>query len=248
MAKTLLQMTQDILSSMDGDEISTITETVESQQIVDIIRTNYEHIAAQFDLPEHKDFFQLTSPADVNKPTKFTLPTGVIETSWVKYDKQVTGDSFANFQMIDFVPIEDFLYRVHMRTGTGVESYTDGDLTLLVYNDRFPSMYTTAGDDTFYFDAYYSTEESYLHAARTLCYGLKEQTFTESDSFEFPLDYRQVNLLFNEAKSQAFVELKQVGNPNSDRKSRRGWIEVQRTKRATPDVTEFDKLPYYGRK
>jgi hypothetical protein len=45
MAKmTLLEMTQDILSDMDSDEVNSINDSVESLQVAQIIKTTYFNI------------------------------------------------------------------------------------------------------------------------------------------------------------------------------------------------------------
>ena len=43
MAKmTLLAMVQDILNDMDGDEVNSISDTVEAEQVAQIIKTTYD--------------------------------------------------------------------------------------------------------------------------------------------------------------------------------------------------------------
>ena len=45
MAKlTLLEMTQDIMSDMDSDEINSINDSVEALQVAQIIKTTYYNI------------------------------------------------------------------------------------------------------------------------------------------------------------------------------------------------------------
>ena len=45
MAKlTLLQMTQDIMSDMDSDDINSINDSVEALQVAQIIKTTYYNI------------------------------------------------------------------------------------------------------------------------------------------------------------------------------------------------------------
>lgn len=41
MRKTLLEMVQDILSEMDSDEVNSINDTVEAEQVATIIKNCY---------------------------------------------------------------------------------------------------------------------------------------------------------------------------------------------------------------
>lgn len=253
MAKTLLQMVTSILSSMDGDEVTSIDETVEALQIANIIKDSFEHLQASIDLPSEHNFFSLTEWGDPSLPVFATKPTGVISLDVLKYDYQVTGDTLVNYRKLTYMPFEEFMDMLHSitsGTNTTAIAYASGSnyLNFTVYNDVFPTYYTTFNDDTIIVDSYNSTEESYVHSARTLAYGLKEATFTLSDSFTIPLDTRQTDLLLNEAKAQAFIDLKQVANPKAEKRARRGWITTQRTKNEITAESPLDRLPNYGRK
>ena len=57
-----------------------------------------------------------------------------------------------------------------------------------------------------------------------------------------------ITLLLNEAKALAWTELKQAQHPKAELNSKRGWTSLQRTKHATETLSDFDKLPYFGRK
>ena len=60
MAKmTLLEMTQDILSDMDSDEVNSIATTSESLQIAQIIKTAYYNIIDGRDFPFLYEMFRM---------------------------------------------------------------------------------------------------------------------------------------------------------------------------------------------
>ena len=59
--RTLLRLVQDILSSLDSDEVNSISDTPESLQVANIVRTTYEDLVSLLDLPEHFSFFELTT-------------------------------------------------------------------------------------------------------------------------------------------------------------------------------------------
>jgi hypothetical protein len=98
------------------------------------------------------------------------------------------------------------------------------------------------------FDSYDSTVDSTLQQSKTLCYGLKDYTWTETDTFVPPLDAEQFPLLLNEAISLAWSELKQAQHAKAESMARRGWTNLQHSKNRINTVTELQKLPDYGRK
>ena len=121
---------------------------------------------------------------------------------------------------------------------------------IFYFNDRFPTCYTTVDDFTLLFDAYNSDEDSTLQKSKTLCFGKLSPTFTLTDSFTPDLDAELFSLLLNEAKAQAFAELKQQQNPIAEGRSRRLWIQSLKNRQAVPDPYSRykDHYPNYGRK
>lgn len=93
MAKyTLLQLVKTILSDIDGDEVTTISQTVESQQVALIVQTCFNDIIDRAELKTTKQVFQLTS-ATLNQPTLMTLPSvtnTIINLDWINYDKHLS--------------------------------------------------------------------------------------------------------------------------------------------------------------
>lgn len=82
---TLLQMTQDVLSSLGSDEINSIGDTVEAQQVATIIKNKYFDIIARGDLKEHSQLIQLGASTDSTLPVLMYVPSGITNIQWVKY-------------------------------------------------------------------------------------------------------------------------------------------------------------------
>lgn len=57
MPKPLIEYVQDILSSMDSDEVNSISDTVESMQVATILKNCYEELVANIELPEEYTLF-----------------------------------------------------------------------------------------------------------------------------------------------------------------------------------------------
>jgi hypothetical protein len=253
MKYTLLEMTQRILGSMGSDEVNSYSDTVESSDVAQIIRETYWYLVGRMDLPANHNVFQLDASGDSTKPVLMTRPSTVLDIDYIKYSSDdENGDT--EFKEIMYLPLNEFLER----TLTLKESETNvGEMTLTINsqdfqfkfrNDLKPTYYTTIDDETIIFDSYDSSVDTTLTSAKTLCYGKLLPTFTMSDTFTPDLDAEQFQLLLNEAKTQAFFELKQVENAQSNERARKSFISTQRTKHSIPSARPaIERTPNYGR-
>lgn len=257
MTHTLLDAVQAIASSMDADEVNSINDNTESLQIAYIVRDSYNEIVSRLELPKHFNFFELTASGTSAKPTLMYLPSNVKSVEFIKYDNCDTdaGDTSPKFLPVTFKMLDQFLVdmsKLDSDTMDNVISFShtvagQGTFEFLCINNKFPSCYTTWDDYTIVFDSYDADNDTTLVGNKTQGYGEISQTFTLADSFVIPFDDRQYTLLINEAKSQAFAELKQVQNVIADKRARRGWINEQKTKKKIKSNRYQDlDLPDYG--
>lgn len=93
MKYTVLKMTQDILSAMDSDEVNSIGDTIEAQQVVTIIENCYNDLVSDVELPDQYDIFQLDPSLDNTRPVTMYIPQAYENTSWIKYNKQKSSSS-----------------------------------------------------------------------------------------------------------------------------------------------------------
>ena len=262
MKYTLLELTQAVLSSMDSDEINSITDTVESQQVVEVIKTVYDDIISRGDLTTNKTPFNLTASTDATKPILMTMPEGIERIEWIKYDTQQVDDTVPSWTNMTYLPPLDFIDYMHSGNleGDEIESFEhtmDGFvLTFTFRNDIAPHYYTSFDDSEIFFDSYDSEVDSTLQSSKSLCYGLKVTDFEKTDSFTPELQPQQFALLLNEAKSLAWVELKQSQHGKAEQTARRNWRHLQKTRQEVPNTSgdmlnnahSFDRLPNFARR
>jgi hypothetical protein len=248
--RTLLDITQDILASMDGEEVNSITDTVESEQVARIIRQTYFHIAPSINEKQFHNLFQLTASGDNTKPVLMTVPATVVDISWIKYDKKLTAPVNSLWEEIYYKPLEEFLDLTdsYNTDETNITSMTHNSFQFKYYTDRHPECYSTIDDNTLIFNSYYSTLDTTLQTSKTRCFGQIDATFTFTDAAVVDIDQELYNLLFDEAKAQAFAELKQTQNTKAEQRARRGWIRSQHDNSVTPNQSYYDRMPNYGRK
>ena len=242
MRKTLLSMVQSILSDMDSEDVNSIADTVEAQQVASVIQDTYFNIIAAREIPEHKQMLQLTSLSNSQKPTHFRYPNNTKEIEKLFYNTATTGSTYTEVYFVE--PI-DFLNRVDDSATNTVQVQTvAGNVPVFVMTDRMPKYYTSFDDDNIIMDAYDSSVEAILQESKTRAYGTIYPTFEITDSFEPDIDDTMLPYLLAEAKSTCLSLFKSGSDPKVEQAARRLKSYVQndmyKTKRE-------NKRPHYGR-
>jgi hypothetical protein len=231
---------------MDSDEVNSVSDTVESRQVGNIIKTAYYNIISRANLTEHNRTFQLTA-TDTSTPVLMLRPDSVNRVNWIKYDK--SDDSDPNYEYVTVLPLEQFLDYVNALDPDedNVGELTLNDITYRYRNDQQPTYCTVIQDYYIIFDSYDEDEDNFLQESKTLCFGLIVPTFSMSDSFVPDLDDQMFPLLLNEAKSLAFLEMKQTSHDKAEQESRRQWRSLQRNKELIKP-TALDQFANFGRR
>lgn len=219
---TLLEMTQNILSDMDSDEVNSISDSTEALQVAEVIKTTYYNIIDGRDYPWLKELFQMSASSTTARPTHMTLPENVIDLEWIKYNCIKSGETRNKFKTIKYKTPEEFLDLVNDRVSdndnvTVISDSTGVELNILT--DVAPTYFTSFDDETLVFDSYNSTIESTLVASKTQCYGKRSVVFTMTDSFIPDMPVQMFSYLLSEAKSVAFITLKQMPNSKAEQAS-----------------------------
>lgn len=243
--QTLLDMTNNILSAMDSDEVNSITDTVESEQVAEVLKETYFAMVDELNLPNTEELFHLESAVSAT-PTKMKIPDDVHDVYWIKYDTDTTGGTEANYSDIQYLSPKDFVDQVLTRneTASNITKITDS-VDLLIITDAMPTYWTSFDNEYITFDSYNSAVESNLQEQKSTCHGVKEPTWTTSDTFIPDLPTNIFSLFLTEAKSTCFFNIKQVTNGKEEQKARRHRIALRKNKwRQNGGIS----TPDYGRR
>lgn len=255
MRYTLLELTQLLLSSMDSDEIDSISDTVESVQVTTILKSVFYDMATELDLPEHETMFELTASGDSNKPALMTLPTDVTKLVTVRYDSRDSGDTYPDWRLIEWIPLPEMIdYSNSLRGETsnvGSMDVTNNAETheFLYRTNEQPRHYTTPDDYTLIFNSLDTGEgDTTLQASKTMCHGSVYPVFTVSNTFTPDLDPTQFAYFIQKAKVRAHFEMRQLPHQEAAGEARRQLIALQKQQRRTAKLTGLDQTVRYGRK
>lgn len=249
MAKlSLLEMVVDILNDMDSDEVNSIEDTIESIQVAQILKTTYFNMLGTRNWPHLRQLLTFSNSGTTDRPTHLRVKDDVKELDFVNYNKQKQDETRRRYTCIKYLEPDEFLRMTNQRNNENdnVDVVVDNTgIELLIYNDRYPDYYTSFDDQWLVFDSYDSAIDSTLVAAKVQAQGYVEPTWTLDDSFIPDLPSEAFPALLAEAKSTAFLALKQVANEKAEQQAGRSnrWLSRKAWK-----VNGGLKYPNYGRR
>lgn len=244
---TLLDMTQDILSDMDSDEVNSINDTPDSLQVVGIIKSSfYDMIDSKDSWPHLRGLMALDSATSA-KPTHMKLPVNVKALEGLKYNKIKSGDTKAKIHDVDYKYPDEFLEIVnnYNTAADNVQTVADySGVTIAIKNDAAPSYWTSFDDEYIVFNSYDSVIETNLQKSKSQCVATRNPAWTVSDSFIPDLPEEAFSRLLAEAKAACFGRLKQLTDNKSEQQAQRQRHAMSRKSwRAHGGI----RMPNYGR-
>jgi len=243
MQMTLLQLVQSILSDLDSEDVNSISDTIEAEQIASVVRDTYYNIITGREFPEHEQLLKLTALSDSSYPTHLSLPDTVrrMDTFWYN----VSTDGGVEFRELKWIDPERFL-KLHVEsTDTTQISDKNSGSIYLVRNDKMPDYWTSFDNYYIVLDSHDSTVDTTVQASKSRVLGSIFPSFTISDSFIPDLDTNFFPYLLAEAKSTCFSIFKSGTDPKVDQAARRlkSYLQNDRYRYKTEN-----KRPSYGRR
>lgn len=244
--KTLLQITQDILNDLSGDEVTSINDTVESIQAAAIVQSAYFDMMTARNWPHTKKLIKPLADATVPLPTHVQFDDSMKELISIYYDvSKVVGK--LDYKEVKHLLPDDFLRFTNQRDSTNTNNTVVTDpsgIVLIINKQAGPKYYTSFDDKQVVMDSYDASMETFLAKNKFQAYGYIIPDWTQDDNFIPPLPIEVFPLLINESKSRASLLLRQQPNQKAEQQSgkqdrwmaRKGW-----------NIAPDKKFPNYGR-
>ena len=224
-------MVQNILSDMDSEEVNSISDSNEAEQISKVIENTYFNLISTRFIPEHAQVIKLTSFSSTARPTHFSFPTRVKNIEFLDYNiSEAVGG--VDYKRLIYLEPDDFFSLSDSRNSLSdnIKQVEDvqADSTLLIRNDVMPSYYTSFDDENVVLDSYKSTVEATLASAKTRSYGVKIPTFSSAtDTFVPDIDDVMFPFLLSESKSTAMSLFKAGTDFKTEQAARKQKVSVQ---------------------
>lgn len=252
MAKlTLLSIVNTYMDMTDGFRVSSIDDTIESQQVAAIAEKVYFDIQSEvFNTSMHKELVQLEALADVTKPNYLRLPDDAlnIDHGQVMYNiAQATSTSTLKFVDIAYLTPTEFLRAVGERSTAqpNTEIVTDDSgYQFVIQNTVAPQFYTSFDDIHLVFDSFDSEVDTTLQSSKSGIVVTKLGSFTNSDTYiiEFPEWFHQGYQ--NAVIAEASVALREEPIPLIARKAKMAILKARKKLR----IGSHSRTINYGRR
>lgn len=253
MAKeTLLSIVQDLLSEADGDEVNSISDTIESDQAARVVQTVFQNMVDGGDIKHHRATTRLTATSS-STPNIMVRPEGLYDIEWIKYNKKLTTGGDQDYKTVEYLHPTVFFERMARRNASDADveevALPDNSYSVMVKNEQAPQYWTIIeGYDYIIFDAYDSDIESNLQNSKSLAFGTVKPTLGLTDTATPDLPKNLFNQLKNEARALYFDLYKDGATREIDRLRRRSEVHMQRDRHITKYGERSKTGPDYGRK
>lgn len=248
MKLSLLEMVQDILNDLDSDKVNSIDDTVESEQVSQIIKTCYYEWMSNRNWPHQRKLMQFDVVGSLDKPNYIIAPENVKETETFNYDKRKTGTAGVRYEEVKYKEPDDFLRFISTRDGEDVNVKTVVDysgVSLLIRKDVAPSYWTSFDDTYILTDSYDGGLDSTIKKSKTQFIAYVMEDWVHEDSAVPSLPAEAFSGFLEEAKSTAFFVLKQMANQKAEQKAGRQQRWLSRKAWRTAGGVRYED---YGRK
>lgn len=226
MKQTLLEIVQDVLNDMDSDEVNSISDTVESEQIAAIVKRSYINLISTRNWPHLSKLLQFSPVTDYTRPTLLALPDGIKELEILNYDVRKVGETKRDYREIQYLEPIEFLNKLNQRDSDSdsvdiINSSTADGVELLIDKTKKPEYWTSFNDKEIVFDSYDQEVDSVIQNSKVQAKAYMTPTWVMSDDHIPDLPAEAFSNLVEEAKSTAFLVLKQMANQKAEANAQR---------------------------
>ena len=225
MKMTVLEIIQEVLSYIDGDEVTDWDDTTESEQVYTIVKSTYYNMMSNRLWPHLRKGVTVATLADVNTPTHMALADTIKELCFINYDVATTTDTRKKYTELKYLSSEEFIHRTNQEDDSLSEVQVVTDLSgieLMIRNDRAPTYYTSFDDENLVMDSFDSAVSTTLETAKVQAQAYVLPTWTDgTDSFIPDLPDDAFRSLVESCKSVASQSLIQTADPKAEQEATR---------------------------
>ena len=247
MKKTLLELTQDVLNAIDGEDVNSISDSVESLQIAQDIKNVYYDLIGRKDWQFLRKLKTLNSVSDIDHPTHLLIPENASKMEFLMYNKQKVGNDRRFLKEIYYRYPDDFLLYVNQRDNTQdhYDLVTDFDGAIItIRNDEHPTYFTSFDDKYIVMDSYDGDIEDSLQGRNTQISLFMIPTWTIGDTFTPDLPAEMFPLFLSECISFSQARKNDVLLKKSEQTATRQQRHLSQTHGVVQSGVRY---PNYGR-
>lgn len=233
MQRTVLELVQAILTESGGDEVNSISDTIEANDVATLMSQIYSEMVDEFSLPSVSTLQALVGLGDLDRPNIMQIPDEAYDIKWIKYDNRLEDTANLDYSTIHYKCPEEFVTMVNGQPSTDTANYQTityaTNIPLVVNKTKGPAYWTSFDDNYIVFDAYNSNLESTLQSSKSIFYSETRPQFYIEDDFIPELPENLENVLYIQTLNRYLGTDDRV-NPIAQRQESRGRVRIQRNK------------------
>jgi hypothetical protein len=246
--RTILELVQDIGRSIGSDEIDSLDETTESDDILNFLIMAFDEVIQRRDWEFARNRVRVLDAREAGDTqiNRLKIPTDIMQLSELVLRYRSPTDSRDEvFKELVYLAPYDFLEHVQQlnENDSNVDTIlnTDG-VSMLIRNDADPTYYTSFDEQYIWFDAYDSSRGTGNIAGDAIILGTILPTVDWTNEAAFlPVPERVERLILEEAIQLCSVRLRQVPDPIAARNANRQFNRLRESEaRVNKDRNEID--------
>lgn len=244
--RTVLELVQDILREKGGDEVNSISDTIESSDVAGVLRQVFWEIVDEHSLPSTQELKALEGLGDTDLPNVMRIPEDDWNIKWIKYDNRIEVSGNHSYADISYMAPYDFVSMVANNPSTDTTNYqvvTINNIPLVINKTAGPQYWTSFDDEFIVFDSFNQDVDSTLQTSKVIVLVESRPNLILADDTVPDLPHNLENLLY--IKTLNRVNKDNI-NPKLEDREHKMTIRSQRNKWRQGKQT--DTGPDYGRK
>jgi len=226
MNQNLLDLVNDTLMNMNSNQVTTVTQTIEAQQVALIAKDTYEYLE-ELQRWDHKLRFSRALAAPDIVPFGVGIPDGIQQIKEVRYlvpkdPSQPSGDEC--WKTLTYMCPTDFLdVNACEREDTDLIEFDDVDpiwpqgfIDFWGRNNKEPDSWTVIDESYMYFDSYNSSRQAAIDNSEIAILAYVKYTFDSTDdTYEIEIPDYDWSLYKNMVYAKSWLDIKQQESPTA---------------------------------
>ena len=250
---TLLEMVQQVGKSISSDEISTLGESIEAEDIETIVLNVLEDIVNRREWTWRQNQVRRGTPVGGTEVTSLELPDDCDTLQVLRYRNSTDATTNRSYEEVKYIYPEDFLELCEQQAAgnPGTDTVLIGSAEIFVRNNKPPQFYTSFKQGVVMMDSYDSavdpTGVTTANSLLTCVVGIDTSGAAGNPTYVPDMPTRFFPLWLQESQAVASQQLRKMPNDRAEREARRTYIRLLRLDRVSEESAN-DREVDYGRK
>lgn len=218
---TVLEIVNNTLMALGCNQVSDVSESLDSENVLKIAKECYYEMMAQGDWPHLEKLLQFNSLADSDRPNYLEIPSNVKHVHSFMYNnnnlKYLDPDEFIKLS-IDRDISKDNVVEVVDHSG----------YTFHIIDDKDPEYYTILEETYIVCDSHNKDVDSVLQASKTIAKVSITPSWTEENNFVPNLTENMFPTYLSLVKRAAFLYIRREASPKDERQAVAGLGRLYR--------------------